>query len=134
MSGRPANSLTTLNTARRAAATTRARWLMGVHTGEVSIHDVLRAAATTRHKALLRVSLRQLLIAQVGWGPKSATRILSHVQAVADSSSTVASMSIGWLLDPRAGGRRFAAWEDAFASKDCPPWPGFPHARSTRDV
>ncbi|MBG0738705.1 hypothetical protein IV500_04640 [Paeniglutamicibacter antarcticus] len=124
-----APTLETANEARRGADTYRAQWLMLVHEGMVTPGDVLTDAAGTQARPLLKLTLRQLLLAQPGWGRTRAYAIIDKVLSVADASIDRRQVTIGWLLDPRAGGRRFAAWLDAIDPRKELSAPGFPHAK-----
>ncbi|MCU6481284.1 hypothetical protein [Arthrobacter sp. A2-55] len=120
-----------LNQARQNAARLRAEWMLLVHDGTVTLNDVLQEAQHQESKALLRLSVRQLLMSQPNWGRGKADSVIGHILSVLDVEIDRRLVTVGWLLDPRAGGRRFAAWLDAFEPKQRPPWPGFPHARSS---
>jgi hypothetical protein len=130
----PAASLETMNSARRNAARFRAEWLMLVHDRMVSPGDVLAEAAQPDARPLLKLSLRQLLLAQPGWGRTRADTIIEKILSVADAKIERRQVTIGWLLDPRAGGRRFAAWLDAFELRTSLSEPGFPYTRRSSDV
>lgn len=129
MSTPPPNSIGALNAAREAAARVRGEWLLLVRDEIVGPNDVLTEAATPAGKPLLKLSVRQLLLARPGWGRKRTDAVIRKVSSVATGSIEARQMTVGWLLDPRSGGRRFAAWLDAFEPKAGPAWPGFPFVR-----
>lgn len=126
----PAVSLDVANEARRAARETRAAALLSVRNGEMTPFDVLDWAATEEGRPLMKLSLYQLLIAQEGWGDKKAKDALRRLCEVLEIKvPDTTSLKIGWLLDPRSGGRRYLAWVDVIeirTKKIQPPWTGFP--------
>lgn len=126
----PVNDVRALNSARREASLYRAEWLMSLTAGIVTIPDLMSEAANPEARALLKLSLRQVLLSQPGWGRRKAERILTHIESVTGARMERRKITVGWLLDPRAGGRRYAAWLDAFEPKTTP-HPGFPYARSS---
>jgi hypothetical protein len=125
----PAPTLEAANTARRSANLYRAQWLMLVHDGMVTPGDVLTDAAGPAARPLLKLSLRQLLLAQQGWGETRAYGVIDKILSVTDAKIERRQVTIGWLLDPRAGGRRFAAWLDAFEPRSALGGAGFPYVR-----
>jgi hypothetical protein len=118
-------------TARRQADMARAHALMGVATGRTTIWDVLGEASMPGGQALLRLSLRQLLLAQPNVGTLTVRNRLESLNITRGYPMvrTTRAMTIQWLLDPRASGHRMLAFVDA---ADTPrgrsPWPGFPFA------
>ena len=64
-----------------------------------------------------------------GWGRKRTEAVIRKVSSVATGRIEARQITVGWLLDPRSGGRRFAAWLDALEPKTGPAWPGFPFVR-----
>lgn len=131
MGAPPAFDVSALNTARRAASRIRAEWLMHINEGTLTPSDLMKEAARPEARPLLKLSLRQILLSQQGWGRKRADSALDHVAGVIGGKIDRRHLTVGWLLDPRAGGRRFAAWLDAFQPKTGPLWPGFPYVRSS---
>lgn len=127
----PANSISVLNSARRAAGRYRAEWLLLLNDEIVTPDDLLKDAGTPAGRPLLKLSLAQVLMSLPGWGRKRCDSILNHVIAVTGAKVEPRQMTVGWLLDPRAGGRRYQAWLDARQPKDGPPWPGFPYLRNS---
>lgn len=118
--------------ARRAADQVRAQALVSVASGEASIWDVLARAATPSGRPLLRLSLHQLLIAQPGVGTKSArSRVASLLDLVrsATAGESQRALTVQWLIDPRAHGRRMLAFIEVMDEHTgTPPWRGFPLA------
>lgn len=127
----PHVDVSTLNTARRAAGRQRAEWLMRVLDGSAGVQDLMKEAARPEARPLLKLSLRQVLLAQKGWGRMRADGVIDHITSVIGGKIDRRLLTVGWLLDPRAGGRRYAAWLDAFQPKTGPLWPGFPYVRSS---
>lgn len=95
-----------------------------------TVGTVLEAVAEQENRPLLRLRLRMLLRYQPGWGAVRADQVIDHVLSVTGAKLDRRLVTVGWLLDPRAGGRRFTAWIDALEPKKDPPWTGFPHTRS----
>ncbi|MGK3708773.1 hypothetical protein [Arthrobacter sp. IK3] len=96
-----------------------------------TVADVLAASAMKENRPLLRLRLTILLRYQPGWGRLRAEGVVDHVLSVTGAKLDRRLVNVGWLLDPRAGGRRYAAWLDALQPKKDPPWSGFPHTRSS---
>lgn len=134
MSTPPATGVDVLNRARATAARFRAEWLHLVHDRMVTPGDVLAEAARPEAKPLLKLSARQLLLAQPGWGRARADAVIERIITVSQAKIESRQTTIGWLLDPRAGGRRFAAWLDAFEDREVLPEPGFPYAQRSSGV
>ncbi len=130
----PSNPVSLLNSARQQAAIFRAEWLMLIHDEIMSLSDLMHEAEREESKALLRLTLRQILLAQPGWGRRKTNQILDHILSVLGAKIDRRQLTAGWLIDPRSGGRRYASWLDAFEEKRTPPWPGFPHARGHQHV
>lgn len=125
MSARP--SLDVANSARAAARHVRASALIRVAEGRASVHDVIQMACTERGKSLLRITVKQLLLAQPGVGDETVARVIRHITDVTDTADVPARrITLAWLLDSRAGGRRFMAFCDALGDNTATPWPGFP--------
>lgn len=97
-----------------------------------TVADVLKASEAREHRPLLKIRLGMLLRYQPGWGRVRAEGVVDHVLAVTGVKLDRRLVNVGWLLDPRAGGRRYTAWLDALEPKKNPPWTGFPHTRSSR--
>lgn len=115
------------NTAKREAARTRGAWLisLGVE-GNKTIPDLVRQATTEEGRPLRRITLRQLLLTQEGWGRARADRVLSHTTSLLGHEPT-SRLTVAWLIDARAGRRRVHALADALTERDVP-WIGFPYA------
>ncbi|MCC3299448.1 hypothetical protein [Arthrobacter caoxuetaonis] len=97
-----------------------------------TVADVLKASESKEYRPLLKIRLGMLLRYQPGWGRIRAEGVVDHVLAVTGVKLDRRLVNVGWLLDPRAGGRRYTAWLDALEPKKNPPWQGFPHTRSSR--
>ena len=98
------------------------------------MHDVINLACTPNGRPLLRITVKQLLLAQPGVGDESVRRVIDKVIAVTGAHDVpVRRITLAWLLDTRAGGRRFMAFCDALGDNAATPWPGFPFTpRPTR--
>ncbi|WP_156250841.1 hypothetical protein [Pseudactinotalea terrae] len=115
--------------ARRSAAMRRAEYLMSVTDGLLSVNDVVNAAAEPGNKALLRITLHQLLLSQPGWGQVRAGAAMDRLVSLLGLRLDVGPLRrlpLSWLLDPRAAGTRLLAWLDATTPQMAAPWPGFP--------
>lgn len=120
-------NLALANTAKQKAARTRSEWLvsLGVE-GLVSIPDLIRQATTEEGRPLRRITLRQLLLTQEGWGRARVDRVLSHTLSLLGHEPT-RRLTVAWLIDARAGRRRVHALADALTERAVP-WIGFPYA------
>lgn len=119
-------SLEKANSAAARARLIRSDMLMSMSTGLVTIHDAIEIMSGKGERPLARITIRQALIAQ-GTTVNEANRILDRIRSTLDVETSSRSMTLGWLCDPRAGGRRYLAFLEA----TCPnrterPWPGFP--------
>lgn len=117
--------------ARRRADLTRAQALLRVTAGRSTIWDILREASMPAGRALLRLSVRQLLLAQPGVGVRTARGQLESLIITLGHpiGATTRAMTLQWLLDPRAGGHRTLAFIDVMGGRpEACPWPGFPFA------
>lgn len=129
---RPVNSIDVLNDARWAANALRAEWLMSITDGLVTATDLVNEACKDDGAPLRKISLQQLLLSQTGWGvPTVQTRLqllLSLISTNGSSSQSWRDLTVGWLVDGRDDGRRFAAWAEISAPQVLP-WSGFPLRR-----
>ncbi|APX31740.1 hypothetical protein BH708_02305 [Brachybacterium sp. P6-10-X1] len=121
---------------RRRANTARGELLQLISDGILTPWEGLVAAATAGEKALLRLTLDQLVTAGPGIGQARARDItaqVAHILATTEAHTTTGRVTIGYILDERARGRRLLAVLDAFISHglirqnaDLPVWTGFP--------
>ena len=131
MRGRPPRvDLGRANLAKGEAERMRAEHLLGVAEGFLTIWDVVDAAASDAHRALLKIRLRQLLMAQPGWSQARAEGVITKTLATTGQMSVrdeMLKLRLAWLLDSRTGGSRLAALADAVhcLEETGPPWPGF---------
>lgn len=120
-------SLEVANSARAAARHLRASALVHIAEGRRTVHDIIQLAATENGRPLLRITVNQLLLAQPGVGDESVRRVLNHITNVTGAADVpIRRITVAWLLDARAGGRRFMAFCDALGDNTQTPWPGFP--------
>lgn len=113
--------------AARDAARLRAAALLRLTQGTATLKEIIEEACTEHGRPLLRIGLRQLLIAQPRVGAKRADELLARTFAALEMEAP-ARPTLGWLLDARAGGRRFVAFCDVLVRRFEAPWPGFPFA------
>lgn len=118
-----------LAAARRNANKVRAEWLVAISEGILTADDLVRAACDPDGKPLLKISLRQLVMAQPGFGPARADRILGkmHVALFGHATPTDKVTTVAHLVDPRTVGRRYVAFRDAMCDRTTPV-AGFPFA------
>ena len=125
----PKQDITTLREARDSARRLRAEWLVAVAEGLVSVDDVIREAATEEGRPLLKISLRQLLLSQPFVGGVRKDQVMKRMAGTLSSGNVTAKTNkcstVFSLLDTRAGGRRYIAFQDARMSRNTP-MAGFP--------
>lgn len=125
-------SITTARAALSQARRYRAEHLVAVAEGLLSPLDVITQAGTENGRPLRRITLRQLLLSQPGWGQRRTDRFLSALAARLGVTSPVEEPTIAWLIDPRAGGRRMLVWLDVTQKKNTV-WRGAPLAAHRED-
>lgn len=122
-------SLDVANEARAKARFVRAARLYSLANGSTTVVETIAAATDDAGRPLLRLTLRQLLLAQKGWGEQRTAHVIGRTLSVIGAPETpTRKLTVAWLIDPRSGGRRIMAFCDALSAKDGPPWPGFPFA------
>lgn len=113
------------------ASGVRAEHLLAITEGTLTVLDVIEAACTGPGRPLRRIGLRQLCLAQQGWGIRRTDALLSTLAERAGDEGALRDLDIAWLIDPRYYGRRFLLWADLLRPRrTAPPWPGFPYAPS----
>lgn len=134
----PATPLPVANKALNAAVKMRAEYLLSITIGDITPLDLIRQAARPDGRPLLTIPLKKILSAQQGWGAKKAENALTEICAVLREDLKTDrknghKLTVGWLLDPRSGGRRLMAWVDVVEVRprgNMPPWSGFPFAKN----
>lgn len=121
---------------RHRANTARGELLQLIADGILSPWEALVAAATAGEKALLRLTLDQLITASPGIGQARARQITTQVVRILDTTEAATSagrVTIAYILEEQARGKRLLAVLDAFISHglireegDLPVWTGFP--------
>jgi hypothetical protein len=113
-----------------AARRCRAEWMLGVTQGLIEPTQLVQHAATDDGAPLLRINLRRLLLARPGRGARDADSVIEALLREHPSRTNgtkPADLTVAWLLDNRALGRRFSTWLAVLhANRTEPPWPGFP--------
>ncbi len=110
-----------------AARHCRAEWMVGVAQGLIEPTQLVQHAATDEGAPLLRIRLQKLLLARPGKGPRDADAVIDALLREHPSTVPAAKLTVAWLLDNRALGRRFSSWLAVLhATRKAPPWPGFP--------
>ena len=119
-----------LTNAAAHARAVRGRYVLAVATGMLTVDDVIRQAQDASGIPLRRIRLTSLLQAQEGWGRGQARSVIDRLLAFLSNTDTseLPELTIGWLLDNRAGGTRYRAFIEAIATTDpmSAPWSGFP--------
>lgn len=108
-----------------AAQEARAEWLLQIHYKKVKPRDFIDAARDPSWVALRRESLRQVIISEPGVGEGRWRQVRDRMLDALDIKVWDKDLTVGWVLDPRAGGRRYHALIDALRPREAP-WPGFP--------
>jgi len=121
---------------RHRANTARGELLQLIADGILSPWEALIAAATADEKALLRLTLDQLITAGPGIGQARAHRITAqvvHILGTTEAAAPTGRVTLAYVLDEQARGKRLLAVLDAFISHglireegDLPVWSGFP--------
>lgn len=126
----PRNGIAGMRSASARAGVMRGDWLMNVNSGLATPAELIEHAVTEAGRPLRRIGLRQVIAAQPRVSLIAADADLRRVLVeLGGGSFDVRSMTVGWLVDPRSRGRRFAAWmRVTSAPADCPPWSAFPWA------
>lgn len=119
-------SLALANAAKSEAARTRQVHIESQQLGVSSISDLLKAATTEGGRPLRRLTLRQLLMNQDGWGRARTAHALSLLTSLLGPEPT-SRLTVAWLIDARAGGRRVRALADVLTERTQPEI-GFPYA------
>lgn len=121
---------------RHRANTARGELLQLIADGILTPWEALVAAATADEKALLRLTLHQLITASPGIGQARAHRITAqvvHILGTTEAAAPTGRVTLAYVLDEQARGKRLLAVLDAFISHglireegDLPVWTGFP--------
>jgi hypothetical protein len=131
-------SLATANIARAEANAERAAVLAQLAIGNTTVSEIIARACLPDGKALLRLPLARMLASQSGWTKRKARTVVRSTLFVLGkregTNEEVDRLTLMWLVDARAGGRRVRAFADALDPKSSPPWPGFPYAAPQRSA
>lgn len=103
----------------------RAEYLHAVDAGTLGPLDVIDEAREDYLLPLRQISLRGLFV-DAGFNNKQWRDVRSRLLNALAIDVEDRKLTVGWVLDPRAGGRRIYALVDALRDRDEPPWPGFP--------
>lgn len=128
---------------RREAVIARGELLLDISEGRLSAWEAIMSVVLDDRQSLRRLRLDQILVTQEGIGEDRARRVISQILTVLDvptGSTPVKAVTIGYILDSRAAGRRILATLEAFISygvigdaEDLTVWPGFPYAPAPSD-
>lgn len=127
----PPVPLAVANISRAQANSLRAEWLFGLASDYLTLLDLLAHATSKAGRPLRRISMFQLLTAQVGCGPATANSTLDRLRALLRCTTGNPAMTVGWLLDNRTGGRRLLALTTALRGGELEPWTGWPFSASS---
>lgn len=131
---RAASDLTAARSALQQARLVRAQALVEVKLGRWSLDRLIDEAGTRPGHPLRRLKLSAVLGAQTGWGRGRVQRTLTQVrERCGEPERPFTEMTVSWLLDRRAGGRRYLAWIDAATPKTTP-WTGWPFTPQPRTL
>lgn len=121
---------------RRVANAARGELLQLITDGTVTPWEAIIAAAASGEKHLMRLRLDQFITAGPGVGATRARRVVAQVLAIleaTESRTATGHVTLAFILDPQARGRRLLAVLDAFIAygliqdaQDLRVWPGFP--------
>lgn len=121
---------------RRIANAARGELLQLIADGTLTPWEAITAAATSGEKPLMRLRLEQIITAQPGIGSARARRIVEqvmHIVNATESHTALGRVTLAYIFDEQAQGRRLLAVLDAFIShgliqqtQDLTVWPGFP--------
>ncbi|MHA3723768.1 hypothetical protein ACXR2T_07805 [Leucobacter sp. HY1910] len=118
-----------LTEARLAAYQARGQQIIAVAEQRLTPQDVIAAAA--EREVLRPITLKRLLGAQPGWGDAKVGRFTAELARICGTEVKPHRLTIGWLIDRRAGGRRLIAyanlWRQEQRAQRPLPWPGFPY-------
>jgi len=123
---------------RRVANAARGELLQLVTDGTVTPWEAIIAAAASGEKHLMRLRLDQIITAGPGIGATRARRVVAQVLRIleaTESRTATGHVTLAFIVDPQARGRRLLAVLDAFIAygliqhaQDVRVWPGFPFA------
>lgn len=118
------NDMATKRSALKEARLLRAEMVIAVTEAILTVDDVLAEALKPTRKALGKLTLRKLWLA--AGRPAQWRDVRARMLGALGDESPDDSITIVWLFDPRAGGRRYYAYQDALRSRTEPPSPRFP--------
>lgn len=112
--------------AREQAARVRGRALVDLHSGALTLPELLAAASEPSGVALQRLRLATVLHAS-GIPPRRTATAIRHMLALLEEpvGDRTGRITVSWLLDDRSAGRRLLALQDGLAPRSRP-WPGYP--------
>lgn len=117
--------------AAREARQLRQRWFADITVGEKTCYDLIKAAcaADGSGRALHKLKIHHVLVAQPDCSAREARAILRKTVSLLDKpiGTDLDALTIGWLIDSRAGGRRIATYLDVTTALQVPE--GFPWSR-----
>lgn len=121
---------------RRAANAMRGEMLQLIAEDALTPWEAVVAVATSGERPLMRLTLGQLITASEGIGRARAQRTVEQVLSILGTTEAGVCggrVTLAFLLDEQARGRRLLAVLDAFishglisANEDLAIWPGFP--------
>ena len=119
------NDMTPQRSALAAARRERAELLVDIAKGLLTPREFIDMARDPWWIALRRASLKQVIISEPDVGAGRWRQVRDRMLDALDIKVPDKYLTVGWVLDPRAGGRRYLALVDALRPREAP-WPGFP--------
>jgi len=117
---------------RSANILARTQWLDLLYNGVLDLDAFFDAVTGPEGRVLKVITLRQLMVRGLGWSRTKAEKMLNRMDILLGSVTDRRKMTVGWLLDPNSGGKRFQVWTEINEQKNQTPWPGFPFTRNPR--
>lgn len=129
---------------RREAVAARGELLLDVSEGRLSAWEAIMSVVLDDRPSLRSLRLDQILMTQEGVGAERARRVVEQILTVLEvpaASSDPRTVTVGYLLDGRAAGRRLLATLEALLTfgiigdaEELTVWPGFPYAPSPAET
>lgn len=123
-------NLQALHAGRSANIQARTEWLDLLYGGVLDLDAFFEAVTGPEGRVLKVIPLRQLMVRGLGWSRTKTEKMLNRMDVLLGSVTDRRKMTVGWLLDPNCGGKRFQVWTEINEPKSKTPWFGFPYTRN----